>query len=166
MGIACIGAYDAREDRYRVFTDGNLEEFAELAAKRFVIGFNSIAFDDVVCGHCGVPVKTDWDLLQETWVAAGLGREFVYPSHAGYGLDALAKANGFGGKTGYGGYAPVDWQRGFYGKTIDYCLEDVRQTWMLVQMVISIGWLNHPRMAGRLTFDPTPLIEQIGAEKD
>ena len=92
--------------------------------------------------------------------------EFVYPSHAGYGLDALAKANGLGGKTGYGGYAPVDWQRGLYGKTIDYCIEDVRQTWMLVQMVISVGWLNHPRMAGRLTFDPTPLIEHIAAAKD
>lgn len=145
MGVAVIGAYDALTDRYRVFTEGNFDEFESLAKARRVCGFNSIAFDDVVCAHAGITVKTDYDLLQELWVAAGLGREFVYPTHMGFGLDATAKAHGHEGKTGYGGYAPVHWQRGHYGKVIDYCLEDVRLTAELIRTVDKIGGLKDPR---------------------
>ena len=160
MGVACIGAYDVVQGRYRVFTQGNFSEFIDLAAKRFVVGFNSIAFDDVICRHEGIPATTRWDLLQETWVAAGLDRTFSYPSHIGFGLDALAKANGLSGKTGWGGSAPVDWQRGYYGRTIDYCLEDVRQTCLLVNEAMCTGYLADPRNPGQdLTLNVEPLLE-------
>ncbi len=159
MGVSVIGAYDAIEDRYRVFTRETFSEFEALANDRHLIGFNSIHFDDQVLHHVGVEVETDYDLLQELWGAAGLGRHFEYPSHVGFGLDATAKANGYGGKTGWGGYAPVQWQRGEYGTVIDYCLEDVRLTWRLVQQVMSVGALRDPRDPNKWLnlSDPRPL---------
>ena len=133
MGVSVIGAYDFVEDRYRVFTEGTFGDFAALAEERILIGFNSVHFDDRVLAANGINVTTEWDLLQELWVSAGLGRQFQYPSHAGFSLDATAKANGLGSKTGWGGSAPIDWQRGEYGRVIDYCLQDVRLTWQLVK---------------------------------
>ena len=145
MGVSVIGAYDAIEDRFRVFTKEAFGDFDALAKDRWVIGFNSIHFDDQVLAANGIQVTTAWDLLQELWVAAGLGREFQYPSHTGFGLNATAEANGIGSKTGWGGYAPVQWQRGEYGRVIDYCLEDVRLTWRLVKQVLDVGSLRDPR---------------------
>ena len=145
MGVSVIGAYDSFDDRFRVFTKEGFSDFEELAHKRMLVGFNSIHFDDQVLKHVGVDVTTDYDLLQELWVGAGLGREFVYPSHAGFGLDATARANGVGAKTGWGGSAPIQWQRGEYGRVIDYCLEDVRLTWRLLEQVLKHGTLRDPR---------------------
>ena len=145
-GVAVICAYDWEVGRYRVFTAGNLLDFESLANSRLVAGFNSIAFDDAVCAASkGMYVKTEYDLLRECWAADGLGPDFEYPSHAGYGLGALALANGLTGKTGHGADAPVDWQRGSYGKVIDYCLEDVRLTAKLIHKVIVGEYLISPK---------------------
>ena len=162
MGVACICAYDTRDARYRVFTDGTFQDFQELVADRFVVGFNSITFDDVVCGHEGIAVKTSWDLLQEMWVADGLGREFRGRTHGGFGLDATAKANNVGYKTGYGGTAPVWWQRGRYGHVIDYCLNDVKLTWELVKGVMKRSWMNHPKDENRKLYPwINPLFQEL-----
>ena len=146
MDVACICAYDTETGRYRVFTSGTFGEFEALAAERIVVGFNSIKFDDSVCGQSNIHVRTEWDLLQEIWVAVGLGRTFKYPTHAGYGLDATAKANGLTGKTGWGGSAPIDWQKARFGKVIDYCLEDVRLLRRLVERACKKGGgIRHPK---------------------
>ena len=145
MGVSVVGAYDAVTDRYRVFTAEGLEEFAVLASRRTVVGFNSLRFDDELLCLNGVRVRTDWDLLQEMWAADGLGPDYASYTHRGYGLDVLAVANGFEGKTGHGSTAPVEWQRGHYGRVIDYCLNDVRLTWKLTQRVIEQGHLWHPK---------------------
>ena len=158
MGVSVIGAYDLIEDRFRVFTKEAFADFEALARDRMVIGFNSIHFDDQVLAAIGVNVKTEWDLLQELWIAAGLGREFEYPSHIGFGLNATAEANGYGNKTGWGGFAPVQWQRGEYGRVIDYCLEDVRLTWRLVKQVMEIGTLRDPRKPTEMLSIPSPLV--------
>ena len=152
MGVSVICAYDAVDDRFRVFTRETFGDFAVLACNRYLVGFNSIAFDDEVLRHIGIHVRSDYDLLQELWVAAGLGREFVYPTHTGFGLNATAEANGFGNKTGWGGFAPVQWQRGEVGTVIDYCLEDVRLTSRLVKQVMETGKLRDPR-------DPTSWLD-------
>ena len=145
MGVSVICAFDTWDRRFRVFTKENFAEFERLAANRKVAGFNSMAFDDVVCGHQGVKVETEYDLLQELWAGAGLARRWEGKHHAGFGLDATAKANGFAGKTGYGGLAPAQWQQGLYGTVIDYCLEDVRLTYELIQKANYLGELRDPR---------------------
>lgn len=165
-GVSVICAYDWEAGRYRVWTKEMFGEFEDLAGKRLLAGFNSIGFDDKVCrASANIEVATSYDLLVECWRADGLGPEFEYPSHAGYGLDALAKANGLTGKTGHGADAPVDWQRGWYGKVIDYCLEDVRLTATLIHKVIAGDPLTSPKtgkpfaMAIRKpNYDPMPNV--------
>lgn len=143
MGISCVGVYEYDTDRYRVFCKDNKNAFARLVAEAtLVIGFNSLKFDNELMKAAWgieVPAEKSYDLLVEVWKAAGLGPKFVYPSHAGYGLKALAKANGLPGKTGYGALAPVQWQRGEIGSVINYCLHDVWLTKKLLEMVIQGG---------------------------
>jgi RNase_H superfamily len=160
MGVSVIGAYDFEADRYRVFTQDNWSEFVDLFhSGATMAGFNSIPFDNAVLKASGIvdiPEEQSCDLLREIWKTAGLGPVFQYPSHAGYSLDAVAKANGLQGKTGNGALAPVDWQRGEIGKVIDYCLMDVAITAKLIKLVIAQGELRSP-VTGELIQVRSPL---------
>ena len=81
------------------------------------------------------------DLARLIWKAAG----FVEGEHPnGWGLDALCKANGLGGKSGNGALAPVMFQRGDIGGLIDYCLADVALTLKLYRLVAWTGGLRNP----------------------
>jgi hypothetical protein len=149
MGISCICAYDYVEDRYRVFAFLNhFDEFRELIAKRdIIIGFNNVGFDNKVLnsnGFTGLDEKS-YDLLQRIWIGDGLEDHFVYPSHIGYGLADICKANFGWNKSGHGAQAPIQWQRGEYGKVIDYCLNDIRLTKKLLDHIIVHGCIRSPK---------------------
>jgi len=148
MGIACIGCYDYRYGVSRVFLKDNFEEFRVLSnSVDAVIGFNNGGFDDLLVKEClgwSIPPERSYDLLSEVWVASGLGRRYAGRQYAGYGLDDLSRANGLKGKTGTGEHAPVAWQRGKLGEVIDYCLNDVWLTKMLVDHCIEKGFLMSP----------------------
>ena len=138
MGISVLCAYDTKDHRFRVFCDDNKEAFLELISKDEslpLVSFNGLAFDNRVISACwGISIDPNrcYDLLVETWRAHGLAPKFQYPTHIGYGLDAIIKANKLAeGKTGEGAHAPVAWQQGKIGEVIDYCLEDVRLTHIL-----------------------------------
>lgn len=138
MGLSCIGAYDYSEDRYRVFCRDNFEELQALIDRHdIIVGFNSRAFDNLLCAAHGiiVPEEKSYDLLVEIWRAAGLGPQFEYPSHAGFGLDAICSANFGLNKTGHGAKAPVLWQQGKIGQVIDYCLQDCRLSRKLLDFI-------------------------------
>lgn len=149
MGISVNGVYDYYEDRYRVFTDDNRDEWQHLLLRNpIAVGFNSIPFDNAVLSQTGWKVpesETCYDILREQWMAAGLGPDFQYPSHAGYGLDDTCKANKMPGKTGNGALAPILWQRAEIGKVIDYCLTDVHRTKLLLDRIINAGGLYSPK---------------------
>lgn len=149
MGISVICAYDFDENAYRVFCEDNLNEFQDLVNNTdIVVGFNSIAFDNMLClaNDVSVPEYKSYDILVEMWVADGLAPHFQYPSHIGYSLDATCAANGVKRKTGSGAMAPVDWQRGKYGSVIDYCLNDVKMTRDLLELVIiQDGRIQNPK---------------------
>ena len=131
----------------RVFFRDNLEKFVELVKECDTLaGFNSARFDDRVLAANGIVVKTDIDLLALAWEAVGLDPDkFYWKTHGGFGLDALAKANGLSGKTGHGADAPVDWQRGNYGALVDYCMMDVWLTAMLLVKALSGQRLELPK---------------------
>jgi len=158
MGISVIGAYDYRTERYRAFTaagnGGGYDEFRGLVDEHdIVVGFNSIKFDNKLCAahDITVPDEKSYDILREMWLAAGLDPDTFNPkTHGGFGLDGTAGANFKLNKTGHGGLAPVLWQRGCYGQVIDYCLEDVRLTKLLLDRILRSGELIDPRKAGRL----------------
>ena len=149
MGIACLCAYDFAADRYFVFTEDNLKEFDDLAEGHTLGGFNSIGFDNKVLRAEGLlqDHHAHYDLLRRTWDAM----DDIDPdeSKKGSGLDALARANGFKGKTGHGAKAPVWYQQGQIGRVINYCLEDVRITKELIARVYAEGVLNDPRKPSR-----------------
>ena len=148
MGISVICAMDVDARRVRVFCKDNFDEFQKLVDDHdAIIGFNSIAFDNRLCEANGinVPDHRSYDILIEVWRAAGLGPEFKYPSHAGFGLEALCKENFGLTKSGNGALAPVDWQRGDIGKVIDYCLNDVGLTYKLLAKINRGEILRNPK---------------------
>lgn len=148
MGISVIGCYDYVEDRYRVFCKDNFDDFQLLVNEsETIVGFNSLAFDNKVCAANGinVPASKSLDLLVEIWKAAGLSETFQYPTHLGYGLDAVCEANFDRKKTGHGALAPVQWQNGEIGSVIDYCLNDVALTKEIVDEIARSGKLLCPK---------------------
>ena len=113
-----------------------------------LVGFNNQSFDDKLLNANGFIIPdtvVNYDLLAEIWEGAGLGREFVYPTHAGFGLDAICKANGLGEKSGDGANAAVLWQKGKYQEVIDYCENDIKLTRKLFDLIQEKGEIKDPR---------------------
>ena len=148
MGLSCIGAFDYVTRQYRVFCQDNFYAFQELAdTADIVVGFNSIGFDNKLCAANDIYISDSksYDILVEVWKGAGLGPLFEYPSHIGFGLDAICEANLGLKKSGHGALAPVLWQQGKIGEVIDYCLNDVRMTVNLLNFIIAGGRIRDPR---------------------
>lgn len=148
-----IACYDYWTDRYRVFFKDNFKEFVSLVASRsIIVGFNSYRFDNMLLKAHGLAREDLWehtyDILREIWVSADLDPDkFAPKTHGGYGLDLVARANDLSGKTGTGAMAPVWFQRGEYGKLVDYCLEDIRLTKDLLDLIMQRGYLINPKGA-------------------
>ena len=163
MGISVIGCYDYSDGRYRVFCKDNFVDFVLLCHDKQLVSFNGIGFDNRVLKACGVTDLMEgtkdekhYDILREVWVADGLGPDFVYPSHIGFGLDAVGSANFGQRKTGHGALAPVDWQRGKIGSVIDYCLNDIAMTKRCFDRIRAAGGLRDPRDPSRFIQMRTP----------
>ena len=154
MGVSVTGVYDYVEDRYRVFCYDNRAEFAKLIAERdLCVGFNSIPFDNALLLACEWPTppkEKSYDLLRETWAASGLGLEFNFRTHGGYGLDAMCECNFGTKKSGNGALAPVLWQQRRRGEVIDYCLNDIRLTKQLFDCVLAGKPLKCPKTGADL----------------
>lgn len=161
IGISVIGAYDYREDRYRLFLKDNFSVFQELIDRTdVIIGFNNIAFDDPLCraNNILIPEEKSQDILVKIWESDGMSKQFQYPSHTGYGLDACCRSNFGSMKSGHGAAAPVQWQRGEHGSVIDYCLNDVRLTKQLLDLIITDGAINSPVNYGQKIHIDWPVI--------
>ncbi len=154
MGLSCIGAYDYQEGRYRMFLQDNFREFQILLESRqTLVGFNSISFDNPLITANGFTIPDgieQYDILVEIWKAAGLAPSFRYPTHIGFGLDDCYACNFGARKSGHGGHAPVEWQRGNRGNVIDYCLNDVKLTVQLLNLIMTEGKIKSPK-GGELT---------------
>lgn len=148
MGISCVCCYDYLTDRYRVFLKDDWDGLQGLFhVGGPLIGFNNIGFDNKLLRANGFKINDNdcYDILQQIWLADDLEPEFHYPSHAGYGLDAVLSAN-FPNiqKSGHGATAPVLWQKGKIGQVIDYCLEDIRLTKKVLDKILRTGRLINP----------------------
>lgn len=149
MGISVVGVYDYAESRYRVFTESNKNSFLDLVSKHdLLIGFNNVRFDNKVISACwglDIPQNRCYDALAAIWAALGLSDVFDYRTHGGYSLGACAAANFGLSKSADGGQAPIDWQSGKIGDVIDYCLNDVYLTKLLVDRIIEDGQIVSPK---------------------
>jgi hypothetical protein len=133
MGIACIGAFDTIERRFRVFGANSLRHFRQLMRDREqVVGWNNHHFDNRLLEAHGVAVDP----------AASFDLMTVFPSRVG--LERTAKANGLPAeKSMPGKEAPIRWQQGRCADVIDYCLSDV---WMTTALYVKYlkGTLVNP----------------------
>jgi len=140
MGISCAVIYELAFDRFIVFDEHTLDGLQNrLNSADVIIGFNHIHFDYNVMKHSGYPIisrttnpdigPVDFDILRQTWLAAGLGVEYVHKTHGGFGLDACVKGTlNKSGKTGHGADAPLLWRAGRWGELVSYCINDVKLT--------------------------------------
>lgn len=163
MGISVIGTYNnwAKEqvafvnhanipDNLQQNTWVSLQYFQQLLDECDVlVGFNNQHFDDNLIKANGfiIPDRVvNYDILVEMWRAVGIEPPFVYPTHAGYSLKQTCEANGLPPKTGDGGNAAIQWQKGKYQKVIDYCLNDIKITTELFRKVVNNdGWIINPK---------------------
>lgn len=129
MGISLIGAWSSIKG-LNIYTANTFHLFQESVNQAdLIVGFNSIEFDDKLCAANGLSVRTHYDLLKETWQAAGLPRDYTPGvTVAGYKLDNLAAANLGRGKSGSGALAPMLWQRKQHWAVIRYLTDDVLLT--------------------------------------
>ncbi len=159
MGVSVIGAMDIDSHRPFIFMPDNLLEFKELVSSYDLLcGFNNLSFDNplLAANDIVVPVEKSYDLLVEIWKAAGLPSKFSGTKSGGYNLDAVVRANTeFGGKTGSGAGAPINWQRKRYGKVANYCLDDVFFTCCLINNIDLTGTLMDSKTR-RLLYIPKP----------
>lgn len=153
MGISVIGVNfinpDTEQDEYFHHSDFLTEFQRVLDVTDVLVGFNNQHFDDNLIKANGFNIPesiVNYDLLAEIWEGAGLGRVFIYPTHAGFSLEAICKANGIGEKSGSGANAAVLWQRGKYQEVIDYCMNDIKLTRALFDLIQANGEIVDPRI--------------------
>jgi hypothetical protein len=160
MGISVVCAFDYSSSRLLSYSDdipnldGGLADFQSLVwSSDLVIGYNNIKFDDMVCRATGIdiPVDKSYDILRQIWHASGISNKFNKLTHSGFGLDAVAKANGVvETKLANGAEAPIWFQRGEYAKLVEYCMRDVLLTKRILDHIIDFGWLLHPKTQRKL----------------
>lgn len=125
MGISLIGCW--WKDAMHFFSSRRFQVFQKIVDEAdIIVGFNSAAFDDNLCRANGIDITTNYDLLQEVRVAAGMPAIYAPGiTRPGYRLDDLALANLGAGKSGSGELAPVLWQRREKWKLISYLASDL-----------------------------------------
>lgn len=137
MGIACITCYDWHTELFRVFggTPAELDRFAGFAANRILVGWNNRQFDDRLLAAHDIDVIESWDIKAAVMAAGGGGQR-------GNSLEDTARVNLGGiGKLAAGIMAPTWWQRGERERVIDYCLQDVNLTRLLLRRLLDKGEL-------------------------
>ena len=157
MGISCIGVYESRQDRYRMFLGDNMDQVIALFRDTIkgggiIVAFNSFNFDNkLVVANLDISegfLKPEYhyDILREIWISKSLDPDvFNFETHGGYGLDAVCEETIGTRKTGHGAHAPVDWQRGNIGAVIDYCLMDVWNETELFKFILKYGFIRSPK---------------------
>ena len=155
MGISVMCYYDYNSNVYGYYAELDfkhdegrnlIQEF--LSEDDIICGFNIRKFDCPLLEANGFNINYDkvYDLLLQIWFASGLTNQYEPKTHGGYSLNAVVKANFVNiQKTGNGADAPLMWQDGKYQEVIDYCMNDVKITKMLIDRVFADGGLISPK---------------------
>lgn len=166
LGISCAATWASDEDKPMVWCgqDGwgsiapqlSMIELAQLVSYLHyktmqgytVVGLNTAGFDfrelavsSMLHDVCKEIAWSHVDLFFHVFCLKGFSP----------GLDAMAKGMDLPGKTEGidGAKAPEMWQRGEYGKVLEYVVQDVRTTLDVAQSVENEGWLYWTSKSGR-----------------
>lgn len=145
LDASFVGVYSYNQDKYLSFFEKDFKELSSFLKKSgLLIGFSINRFDvPVLEKYCDFDI---WkiprlDLLEE--VEIGFGNRVS--------LDILAKTNLGIGKTHHGLEAIKFYKEGNFKELESYCLNDVKITKDLYELVKKQGHLNIPhRMTGEL----------------
>lgn len=138
LQVSVVGAYSYDRDEYFCFEENELDKFIELVrSASVIIGFWSKKFDvPVLKKHFPFNLASfpHFDILEE--IEKVLRRRI--------GLGVLAEANLGVGKTGHGLEAIELYKKGEIQKLKDYCVQDVRITKEIFDLIRSRGYLWIP----------------------
>ena len=172
LGLSIGGYYDYADDRVHWFDDHTLKATMKHLVDRqpLMVGFNSIQFDFTLmrgllrrrvedddshpsslagitltklCDDFKRLAADSYDLLAEIWRADEDGKY----ERGLNSLDAIAKANGLGGKLSNGAQAPRDWAAGRYADVLNYCQDDILKTRALFEIVCNASNQEEPDFA-------------------
>ncbi len=150
LEVSVVGTYSYARDEYRCFEEHELAEVGELFQHaRLLVGFSSKRFDlPVLQKHFRFNLSSipHFDILEE--VEKVLGRRI--------GLGLLAEANVGVGKTAHGLDAIDFYRNGEMEKLKSYCLQDVKITKEIYDLICARKYLwvpqrNMPQME-KITF--------------
>ncbi|MEX1013690.1 MAG: ribonuclease H-like domain-containing protein [Candidatus Paceibacterota bacterium] len=139
LEISVVGTYSYENDSYRVFNENELEELGEFFKKANpLIGFNSKYFDVPVLNKYlsfDLTAVPHYDIFEEIRSAEGIWVK----------LDEVGKTNLGIEKTSDGMEAIKMYQRGDMEKLKEYCLQDVKITKKIFDLIVDKGYLWVPQ---------------------
>ncbi len=138
LDVSVVAVYSYDEDKYFCFDEHELSSLGEMLKRaKLIVGFASKRFDIPILAkyfNFNVASIPHYDILEE--VEAKLGRRI--------GLGILAEANIGAGKTGHGMEAIELYRRGEIEKLKEYCVNDVKITKEIFDLVREKGYLWIP----------------------
>ena len=160
LEVSVVGVYSYEQDQYYCFDENELNELGEVLKKaNLLIGFSSKRFDVPVLEkyfNFKVAAIPHYDILEE--IERNLGRRI--------GLGILAEANLGMGKSASGLQAIEFYRQGEIEKLKEYCLQDVKVTKGIYDLIKNQGYLwipqrNLPQMI-KLPIEPLKDISSQG----
>lgn len=159
LQVSIIGAYSYNQDKYFCFDENELERFGALAKSAgLLIGFSSKRFDLLVLEkyfNFSLALIPHFDILEEV--------EKIFGRRVGLGI--LAEANlGVGqGKTGTGLEAIELYRQGKMDELKNYCLQDVKLTKEIFDLIKAQGHLWIPQRYSPMMVKVTILYKEVEA---
>jgi len=156
LGVSCGVVYEFRNDVFRVYGPRDVQALQNrIKVADRVTGFNIKRFDLPVIwgakarsmGDCWLLHNVD-DILERIWTALALDPNKFEDSHKGWGLDAVCGKTISRRKSGHGADAPLLFQRGEWGRLVDYCVNDVALTRDLCRFIDRYGYVLGPKQKG------------------
>ncbi|MFH1193238.1 MAG: ribonuclease H-like domain-containing protein [Candidatus Jorgensenbacteria bacterium] len=139
LEVSVVGVYSYVQDKYLIFDEHELDKLNKLFQDAyFLVGFSSKRFDiPVLEKHFSFNASAipHFDILEE--VEKSYGRRV--------GLGVIAEANLGVGKSGHGLQAIELYRNGEMEKLKSYCLQDVRLTKELYELIKKQGFLWIPQ---------------------
>lgn len=161
MGFSVAEVWNSEDKVSYTFLKDNLKNFQTMIdSADCVAGYNNQNFDANVLKAQGIniPEAKTYDLMLEALKGAGHTQTRV----KGYKLDSFCEVNLNTHKTEDGSQAPIMWQRGEYGRVIQYCRFDTILTTELIKRVHTNHYLIDPVTRKNITIK-TPM--EVIAEK-
>lgn len=139
LDISVVGVYSYAADEYRAFEEHEFDELGRVLQKtQLIVTFAGKRFDLPVMEKYfpfDVQAIKHYDILEE--IENKYGRRI--------GLGILAEANVGAGKTGHGLEATELYARGEMEKLKSYCLNDVKLTKDIYELIKKQGYLWIPQ---------------------